>query len=351
MSCPTVTTIQKTECIGNSLVTINSNFATLKDAACDNQSQIDAIKTALGANPSLNGIRLSLSNTIPDPTTDIINATSLYIHPFKGNTITLYNTATNKWDLFPFTSISEFPLNSLAANTNYDVFLFRNNNAFAVDFVSWPNSTAGVAAPTRTYVDGVAVRSGQLNKRLVGCLRTTAAGQSEQSFGGNAAGGTSPKQFLWNAQNQIPVSCYSFELGQYTVNGGAGGATGYRRVNQGGPGSGLNNRFSFIIGDKTPVNMIGQVYASYYANLTQIVTYTAIGINSDTSPTLGQGSQMVSELRGSDMTPRAQLLKTFNSGYHYCQLFENILTGVNTNVVMNENHENQTGFLASIWYI
>lgn len=43
MSCPTVTTIQKTECIGNSLVTINSNFATLKDAACDNFQQIQTL--------------------------------------------------------------------------------------------------------------------------------------------------------------------------------------------------------------------------------------------------------------------------------------------------------------------
>jgi microcystin-dependent protein len=43
MSCPTVTTIQKTECIGNSLVTINSNFASLKDAACDNSQQIQAL--------------------------------------------------------------------------------------------------------------------------------------------------------------------------------------------------------------------------------------------------------------------------------------------------------------------
>lgn len=43
MSCPTVTTIQKTECIGNSLVTINSNFDTLKQAVCDNFDLIQSL--------------------------------------------------------------------------------------------------------------------------------------------------------------------------------------------------------------------------------------------------------------------------------------------------------------------
>ena len=35
MACPEITTIPKTECIGNSLITINSNFDTLKNAICD----------------------------------------------------------------------------------------------------------------------------------------------------------------------------------------------------------------------------------------------------------------------------------------------------------------------------
>lgn len=47
MSCPTVTSIQKTECIGNSLPTINSNFNALKDGVCDNNDQILAAQTLL----------------------------------------------------------------------------------------------------------------------------------------------------------------------------------------------------------------------------------------------------------------------------------------------------------------
>jgi microcystin-dependent protein len=47
MSCPTVTTIQATECVGNSLATINANFNTLAAAECDNQSQIAALLATL----------------------------------------------------------------------------------------------------------------------------------------------------------------------------------------------------------------------------------------------------------------------------------------------------------------
>lgn len=62
MSCPAVTTIKNTECIGNSLVTINDNFTALKDAACDNYSTI----TTLNANIlALNTRITSLSSQVP----------------------------------------------------------------------------------------------------------------------------------------------------------------------------------------------------------------------------------------------------------------------------------------------
>ena len=41
MSCPVIYEIQKTQCIGNSLVIINDNFLNLREAACDNDSKIE----------------------------------------------------------------------------------------------------------------------------------------------------------------------------------------------------------------------------------------------------------------------------------------------------------------------
>lgn len=339
--CNNTQIIAPTECIGDSLTKINNNFSNLDATLC---------QIINSSSPSLMSVRLSYSSVTSTPTTDIKNASTLYVHPYRGTAVTFWNTATNSWNLYQLTSILSFSLGSLAADTNYDIYMYPSGSTFDVEFVAWPSSGAGAGVPIRTYQDGVTVKPGASNKRLVGCLRTTSTpGQSEQSFGENLAGGASPKQYLWNAQNIVPVTCYSFEVGTYTAVGGTNGWTGWRRVNPASTNGGRNNRFSFIVGDNTLITMISQVYASYYANVTQIVTYTGIGINNETSPTVGQGSQIVSELRGSDMTPRAQLMKSFNGSYNYLQMFENVYTGPGRTVIMNENHQNQTGFLVSIY--
>lgn len=61
MSCPDVTPIKSTECIGNSLATINSNFVALKDAACDNYSTITTLNASI---LDLNTKVVSLSNQV-----------------------------------------------------------------------------------------------------------------------------------------------------------------------------------------------------------------------------------------------------------------------------------------------
>jgi hypothetical protein len=44
MSCPTVSVIQSNECIGNSLASINENFASLSDGICNNINRITDIE-------------------------------------------------------------------------------------------------------------------------------------------------------------------------------------------------------------------------------------------------------------------------------------------------------------------
>lgn len=62
MSCPDITTIRNTECIGNSLATINDNFVALKDSACDNYSTISTLNANILA---LNTRITSLSSQLP----------------------------------------------------------------------------------------------------------------------------------------------------------------------------------------------------------------------------------------------------------------------------------------------
>lgn len=61
MSCPSITIIPDTECIGNSLTTINNNFSALKVAACDNQSFITSLDSSI---LSLNNLITNLTNVV-----------------------------------------------------------------------------------------------------------------------------------------------------------------------------------------------------------------------------------------------------------------------------------------------
>jgi len=355
--------IDENECMGDSLGsdgvvgepkgTINSNSLKLDTAVQSLSSNLSELNDTVSGLATLIGIRLSLDPDTPTPTIDRAGsaADTLYVHPFRGNIITLWSPSLNRWVPYRIPSTRPFPLLCPSPDTNYDIFLFNSAGNLAVEYIAWPSSSPGALPPARFYKDGIIVKSStEPNKRFVGCLRTVLANQSEQTFGKNIEGGANCRQFLWNAQNQIPVTAYSFETGTYYLTTGGNGWTGWKRVNSTGPGSGQNNRFSFIVGENTLVNMISQVYASYYAYpYTTIVTYTGIGINNSDSPTTGEGSQMISELRGSDMTPRAQLLKSFRGGFYYLQTFEQVGGPGNATVIMNEGHQNQTGYLVSLF--
>ena len=300
--------------------------------------------------PVVMNIRMSLSPTSPLPGNNIegASATTLYVHPYKGDAVTLYNTTSSRWATHTFSSVISKPLNTICptANTNYDIYLNINNGSYEITSEVLPAGFGEInLTPYRRYLDGIAVHPTDSRKRLIGCLRTdTVGGRSAQTFGGRADGGFHCKQYIWNAQNQIPINCWEFETGTYYAQtpvtpSNEGGWTNWRKVN-----NSANHRFSFIAGDYTAVNFTGQIYSSYYANLTLPVSYTSIAMNSEANTPTEDSGTLVSELRGSDMTPRSQTLRSFPPGAHFIQLLENIATG-GQNIVMNEGHDNQTGYI------
>ena len=389
--------IDMSDCIGTSVQYMNKNTNYFE---CRINSLDEFVQSLIpGLIPSLMSIRVSFSTSAPVPTTNITDASILYVHPYKGNSVTLWDNTTNTWKIYPFTSKLTVPLVCPTANANYDIYLYRQSNNFLIEFVQWSNSNLGIAAPTRTYKDGIVVKSlTEPNKRLIGCLRTTGVNKSEQSFGGQIAGGAGPKQYLWNAQNQVPINLYSFELGSYyyafynptnsnfpnydtLYNTGTWRNTPWFRVGatprtiegvELGPGhltpdlapyDGTDNRFSFICGDLTSVGMIGQIYPNstdspdsrdlVLSHTDLFISYVSFGVNNENSPTFNE-PMMVSELSFANQTPRCQLSKTFHSGYHYIQLFERLMYGGPqptfwSIITMNEGHSNQTGFLATIY--
>jgi len=74
MSCPTVTTINRSEYIGNSLITINDNFSNLKEGICDNDVNISSLQQDVQ----------SLDTFIVNLSTEVIHSVSKGLVKFSG---------------------------------------------------------------------------------------------------------------------------------------------------------------------------------------------------------------------------------------------------------------------------
>lgn len=164
----------------------------------------DAIKSVVN-------LRVSLSAASAVPSGNQLNATSIHIHPYNGNEIALYSTASLRWQVVRFSGVQTFSLAPAnAADTNYDIYLFNNGTALApqlaVEFVPWANDTT---PPARSFQDGVIVRQSNPARRLIGVVRTTSAGTSTIDLGGVIAGAQSanfPRVYLANLYNLYDAS-------------------------------------------------------------------------------------------------------------------------------------------------
>ena len=296
---------------------------------------------------SLIGIRLSLDSMTPTSNTNQVDVGTVYVHPYKGGTIPLFSVESNQWFGQEIDTPLSFSLAGLAANTSYDIYLYIESNIIKAEFVAWTTNTPGTFLPPRAYKDTVAVKVGEPNKRLVGCIRTTLAGKSEQSFAMKVVGGGSPKQFLWNAQNQLPISCYNFDKGGWSAQNTdmTTGNTGWLRLNS-GTAEGKNNRFSFLIGGNTPINLLSQIHAQPGRGPDGVAGYHTLSVNNEDSPAISGYGIVTSEASGPNINITSFMNHTFSPGYYFVQLFEKWYTGGILVEITDTGHGNaqHTGF-------
>ncbi|MGA1114793.1 MAG: hypothetical protein ACO3TI_07600, partial [Aquiluna sp.] len=117
--------------------------------------------------------RLTLETGVPVSTTDQTAKTVLYYTPYSGDYVALYDTVNTRWDLFQFTERS-LSLSGLAANTNYDIFIYNNSGTLTLQAVAWATSGAGTStrASAITQLEGVWVKDSD-KRRYLGTIRTT----------------------------------------------------------------------------------------------------------------------------------------------------------------------------------
>ena len=160
------------------------------------------------ANNTFNARLTSVSGN-PVPTTNQTAITTIYLTPYNGNQISLYNGTS--WSTASFSEIA-LPLAGLLANTNYDIFVYDNAGSATLEAVAWTdNITRAISLTTQ---DGIYVKSGDSTRRYVGTIRTTSvAGQTED---------TAKNRLLWNLYNQIIRKFYFVGNGSYVSNIGFG---------------------------------------------------------------------------------------------------------------------------------
>lgn len=151
--------------------------------------------------PSVCDFRLTLTSGVPVMTADT-TGTTLYLTPFNGNRIALWNATESIWDVLSSGQMS-LALSGLVAGKNYDVFAYNNAGAAAFEILVWTSDTARATAIVTQ--DGVPCKSGDLSRRLVGSFRALSSTQIEWKLGGTGAGGVAASLGLWHANPKVRV--------------------------------------------------------------------------------------------------------------------------------------------------
>ncbi len=248
--------------------------------------------------------RLTLASATPVPTADQTAKSTLYYTPYLGEHVGIYD-GTN-WIPWEFAEIS---LNldtakggaALDASLPHDIFLYSAAGTLTLSATAWTNPTT--RATSLVYQDGVLVKNGATGYRYLGTICTTAvAGDVEDSddFRG-----------LWNYYNRVPRRLKS----------GAGANHAYATAVWRSYNADAALRVEFVIGvleDAVQVNAYGGFIPS--------VNNHAVSCCVDAT------NASDSDLFYVNMTSGEQThggRKYLAIGYHFVQLVEGALGGVN----------------------
>lgn len=273
--------------------------------------------------------RLTLTTGVAVTTSNVTAATTIYLTPYGGNRVALYDGAN--WLIRPLTEISI----AVPANTSqlYDIFVYDNAGTPTLELLAWTNDTTRATALTTQ--DGVLVKTGALTRRYVGSVRTTGvANQTEDSL---------TKRYLWNYYNRVRRPL----VVEDTTNTWNYSTAAYQQAN-----ASAANQVDVVVG---VAEVMLNLRANHIAiNDTQnVAIYTAIGEDSATVATAGQivVPGIAQQVGGADWAGAWAVLEKYPAvGRHfYAWLERATATGVTTWLGDNGDATiTQTGLIG--WY-
>lgn len=248
--------------------------------------------------PSTFEARPTLTTAVPVTTSDVTAATTIYLTPYRGNEIALYNGAT--WQLHTLAEISiAVPATT---NTMYDIFVY-DSGGLTLEAVAWTNDTTRATALTTQ--NGVLVKNGATGRRYVGSFRTTGvSGQTEDSFA---------KRFLWSYYNRVERPMRVLEA----TNTWTWTTATYQQAN-----ASAANQLAFIIGvSEDAVEAVVQAMASNTS--ANVSLQVAIGLDATNAFATGCTPGVVPTAATSVLFGLVSNYKGFPGiGYHYLAWIE-----------------------------
>ena len=298
----------------------------------------DAVKSVVN-------LRVSLSNVSSVPDTNQ-GATADFLHPYNGNEVALYSSASLRWQVVRFNGIQQFGMASCTlANTNYDIYLYNSGTSLAptlaMEFAAWPSD---LTPPTRGTQDGVLVRNNNPARRLIGVVRTTTAGTSIVDLGGTISGPNSanfPRMYIANLYNLYDArAVYFFGSSWNQVTGGVGWGPPPAAVYAIAP------RVSFVQARASLVIAFLDIYNNPTEDIHNAIAYVAPGVNSTTGPA---EDAFYGENRTVDTTAGSQWARSMPPGLHNIYyLYQQLVTGGTGSSLINEHPAHGMIVLAKI---
>jgi hypothetical protein len=211
--------------------------------------------------PQIDGFRLTLTSGTPVTTSDVTGATVVYLTPFVGDRICLFDGVTS-WSEYSSGEIS-LTLSGLTSGYNYDLFVYDSGGNVTFDTpVQWNGDALRATALVRQ--NGVWVKTGATTRRYVGTIRATGATTTEDSRS---------NRLVWNMANRTRRHLW---VGESTANWNYSTAS-YRQVN-----NSTSNQVAYVAGLSEDL-VTADALALCSNSLGQVVVAAGIGLDSSTS--------------------------------------------------------------------
>lgn len=238
--------------------------------------------------------RMSLTDAEPVPTADQTAATTLYIVPFGGNHVSIWNISDARWVEYESDQIT-VDISAFTADTNYDIFLKQTAGVVQAASAVWASATS--RGFSLSLQDGVYCKAADIEQLYLGTIRiTSVTGQCEDS---------ATKRYVWNNYHRRLRRMYKID----TTDSWTYATASWRSKN-----NSTANRFEFVLGiAEEPVRL-----RNYSAAATSAVN-AVVGWGIDSTTVVSGIYPLHQDAVG---TLVAEYFALPAVGYHYAQALE-----------------------------